>query len=119
MFKEMILLFNALIISWEKCLLCTRIAKRMTWMICCQRSARPRPQTLNRGRQTQDLNDKWPEECIPPGATVGGLTPEAADHCGLREGTLVAQGGADAFIGMLGLGKIFQTQGCDRCLPLS
>lgn len=37
---------------------------------------------------------------------MGGLTREAAAHVGLAEGTLVAQGGADAFIGMIGLGVL-------------
>jgi ribulose kinase len=37
---------------------------------------------------------------------VGGLTSSAAAHLGLAEGTPVAQGGADAFIGMLGLGVL-------------
>lgn len=35
---------------------------------------------------------------------VGGLTPAAAAHLGLPEGLPVAQGGADAFVGMVGLG---------------
>lgn len=51
----------------------------------------------------EDLAAKWPRESLPPGATVGGLTAAAAAHLGLREGLPVAQGGADAFVGMLGL----------------
>jgi ribulose kinase len=38
------------------------------------------------------------------GTPVGGLTKEAADALGLKEGTPVAQGGGDAFVGALGLG---------------
>lgn len=34
------------------------------------------------------------------GDVVGHLTPKAAAHLGLGEGLPVAQGGADAFIGM-------------------
>ena len=34
------------------------------------------------------------------GDVVGCLCPEAAAHLGLREGLPVAQGGADAFVGM-------------------
>ena len=34
------------------------------------------------------------------------LTPTTRSFAGLREGLPVAQGGADAFIGMLGLGVV-------------
>lgn len=43
---------------------------------------------------------------IKLGEIVGSLTPQAAADLGLPEGLPVAQGGADAFIGMLGLGVI-------------
>lgn len=52
------------------------------------------------------LLTKWPKEVLPLGTVVGGLTSTAAAHLGLPEGLPVAQGGADAFIGMLGLGVI-------------
>lgn len=51
-----------------------------------------------------DLQQKWPAEIVAPGAPIGGLTEAAARHLGLAPGTLVVQGGADAFIGMIGLG---------------
>ena len=51
-----------------------------------------------------ELAEKWPSECLPMGAPVGGLSADAAAHLGLNEGTTVAQGGPDAFVGMLGLG---------------
>lgn len=51
-----------------------------------------------------ELRRKWPQEVAAPGEAVGGLTREAAAHLGLREGTPVVQGGADAFIAMIGLG---------------
>ena len=38
------------------------------------------------------------------GQCVGEITEEAAAHLGLRAGTPVVQGGADAFVGMVGLG---------------
>ena len=41
---------------------------------------------------------------LAPGAAIGPLLPGAAAHLGLRPGTLVVQGGADAFIGVIGLG---------------
>ena len=36
----------------------------------------------------------------------GTLTPDAAEHLGLAQGTPVAQGGIDAYLGMLGLGAV-------------
>ncbi|CAN0103011.1 unnamed protein product, partial [Hapterophycus canaliculatus] len=47
-----------------------------------------------------DLKTKWPQEVIALGEVVGGITAEAAKHLGLPEGIPVAQGGADAFVGM-------------------
>ena len=40
------------------------------------------------------------------GAVVGGLTAAAAAHLVLPQGLPVAQGGADAFVGMVGLGVL-------------
>lgn len=37
---------------------------------------------------------------IALGGVVGGISAEAAQHLGLPEGLPVAQGGADAFVGM-------------------
>ncbi len=54
--------------------------------------------------EMSDLLDRWPSALIAPGQPIGPLTAEAASHLGLRAGTLVVQGGADAFIGMIGLG---------------
>jgi len=51
-----------------------------------------------------DLAARWPSEIVAPGQVIGPLTPEAALHLGLNAGTPVVQGGADAFIGMIGLG---------------
>jgi FGGY-family pentulose kinase len=51
-----------------------------------------------------DLRPRWPEALVAPGEVIGPLTAEAARHTGLPEGTPVVQGGADAFIGMIGLG---------------
>ncbi len=51
-----------------------------------------------------DLRRRWPAELVAPGRVIGPLTPDAAAHLGLRAGTPVVQGGADAFIGMVGLG---------------
>ena len=40
------------------------------------------------------------------GEVVGGLTAAAAEHLGLPTGLPVAQGGADAFVAMVGLGTV-------------
>jgi len=50
--------------------------------------------------------EKWPQEVLALGEVVSGLTPRAAEHLGLPAGLPVAQGGADAFIGMIGLGVV-------------
>jgi ribulokinase len=63
-----------------------------------------RPDGLLAALCLEELAAKWPDEIVPPGANVGGLTDAAAAHVGLAPGTPVAQGGADAFIGMIGLG---------------
>jgi ribulokinase len=52
------------------------------------------------------LEEKWPQEIIELGDVIGGLTAGAAAHLGLPEGLPVAQGGADAFIAMIGLGVV-------------
>jgi len=53
-----------------------------------------------------DILDKWPTDVLKTGEIVGGLSPQAAADLGLPEGLPVSQAGADAFIGMLGLGVI-------------
>jgi FGGY-family pentulose kinase len=52
------------------------------------------------------LLEKWPREVVPLGGVFGTLTGEAAAHLGLPPGLPVAQGGADAFIGVIGLGVV-------------
>jgi ribulokinase len=63
-----------------------------------------RPDSLLKKLDLEELVDKWPPEIIFPGDVVGELTSEAARHMGLNGGIPVVQGGADAFIGMIGLG---------------
>lgn len=53
-----------------------------------------------------ELLDKWPRDVVALGETIGPLTAKAAAHCGLKAGISVAQGGADAFIAMIGLGVV-------------
>lgn len=50
------------------------------------------------------LRERWPATLVAPGEVIGPLTPEAAAHLGLPGTVRVVQGGADAFIGMIGLG---------------
>lgn len=51
-----------------------------------------------------ELEEKWPQRVIPPGRVVGTLTLAAAAELGLSPKVKVVQGGADALIGMIGLG---------------
>ena len=62
------------------------------------------PDSLLEKLHLSELREKWPDEMISPGEVVGGLTADAAKHLGLNTGTPVAQGGADAMIGVIGLG---------------
>lgn len=64
------------------------------------------PDSLLEKLDLTELRDKWPAEVIAPGEVVGGLCSEAAAHLGLAVDTPVAQGGADAMIGMIGLGVV-------------
>ncbi len=68
------------------------------------RSGTEPPASLLASLGMTDLLQKWPQTSLPPGARIGnGLTAAAAAHTGLPAGLPVAQGGADAFIGMVGL----------------
>jgi ribulose kinase len=51
-----------------------------------------------------DLEQKWPSAIVRPGDVIDQLTKDAVDHLGLAPDIPVVQGGADAFIGMIGLG---------------
>lgn len=51
-----------------------------------------------------DILEKFPEEIVPLGKGGAVLSNRAASELGLRAGTPVAQGGIDAYLGMLGLG---------------
>ena len=62
------------------------------------------PASLLASLGLEALQEKWPESAIRPGDVIDGLSSEAAAHLGLNPGTPVVQGGADAFIGMIGLG---------------
>ncbi len=53
-----------------------------------------------------ELAEKWPQDVFRLGELVGRLTPRAAGHLGLTPDLPVVQGGADAQIGMIGLGVV-------------
>jgi ribulokinase len=62
------------------------------------------PTSLLERIQLEPLLEKWPSDVLAPGETVGELTGQAAENLGLPRTVKVIQGGADAFIGMPGLG---------------
>ena len=62
------------------------------------------PDTLLEALDLGGLRERWPSGLLAPGEVIGPLTPGAAAHLGLTAGVTVVQGGADAFIGMVGLG---------------
>jgi len=51
-----------------------------------------------------ELLDKWPPRVVAPGEVVGTLSAKAAEALGLSTKVKLVQGGADALIGMIGLG---------------
>ena len=53
-----------------------------------------------------DLEEKWPTGIVPLGQGNSRLSAAAARELGLAAGTPVAQGGIDAYLGMLGLGAV-------------
>jgi ribulose kinase len=62
------------------------------------------PESLVSALGMADLLEKWPRRVVAPGQVIGTLTGAAADALGLRRSVKVVQGGADALIGMIGLG---------------
>jgi FGGY-family pentulose kinase len=54
----------------------------------------------------EDLPGKWPARVVGLGQGDGRLCRAAAGELGLKAGTPVAQGGIDAYLGMLGLGAV-------------
>lgn len=53
-----------------------------------------------------EVLEKFPREILAMGDVIGPLTPEAAAHLGLPQSTPVIQGGADAFVAMVGLAVV-------------
>jgi FGGY-family pentulose kinase len=62
------------------------------------------PASLYDAVGVSDAVGKFPEKVTDLGTHVGGITREVAEATGLKEGTPVAQGGIDAYMGAMGLG---------------
>ncbi len=62
------------------------------------------PTSMLKALDLEELMTKWPQDVVAPGQVIGTLTTQAADHLGLPSSIKVVQGGADALIGMIGLG---------------
>jgi len=52
------------------------------------------------------LIEKFPRRILQVGTPIGRIKPEVSSLTGLSKNALVVQGGADAFIGVLGLGAV-------------
>jgi FGGY-family pentulose kinase len=63
-------------------------------------------QALLRRCGLDDLPAKWPPNVVPLGKGELRLSATAAGELGLRPGIPVAQGGVDAYLGMLGMGAV-------------
>ena len=72
----------------------------------CDYSREGVPKSLLEKLDLGELAEKWPQDVFRLGELVGGLTPRAAEHLGLTSDLPVVQGGADAQIGMIGLGVV-------------
>jgi FGGY-family pentulose kinase len=62
------------------------------------------PLGLLRAVGIDDILEKWPARIVPLGRGEGRLSRKAAEDLGLAQDIPVAQGGIDAYLGMLGLG---------------
>lgn len=62
------------------------------------------PKTLLEKLGLEALLQKWPSRVVAPGEVIANLSASAASELGLSQKVKVVQGGADALIGMIGLG---------------
>ncbi|MBK0021610.1 carbohydrate kinase [Ochrobactrum sp. S46] len=62
------------------------------------------PTTMLQKLGLETLLYKWPSRVVAPGEVVGTLCASAASELGLSQKVKLVQGGADALIGMIGLG---------------
>lgn len=99
--------FLTLRLTGERVASTATAAVRWHW----QRGGTAPPASLLAALGLGGLAAKLPPAAVPPGTPLGrGLTPAAAAHTGLPAGLTVAQGGPDAFVGMLGLGVLLPGQ---------
>ncbi len=64
------------------------------------------PLSLYRKMDLEDVFERVPRRMVQIGEVVGGLTAEMARRTGLREGIPVAGGGADAYMGVIGINAL-------------
>jgi FGGY-family pentulose kinase len=62
------------------------------------------PLAMMRAVGLDDLASKWPDRIVHLGGGEATLSAAAAAELGLSKGTPIAQGGIDAYLGMIGLG---------------
>lgn len=62
------------------------------------------PTSLYSAVGLDDLSEKLPQNILGPGDHVGDLVPDMAKALGLAPGTPVFQGGADAYLAVIGMG---------------
>ena len=64
------------------------------------------PQGLLKALGMTEILDKWPQDVLALGERAGELSQTAADELGLPAGIPVAEGGIDAYTGMLGMATV-------------
>jgi FGGY-family pentulose kinase len=64
------------------------------------------PRRLLQSLGMTEILEKWPQEVLAIGERAGELTKAAADALGLPAGIPVAEGGIDAYLGMLGMATV-------------
>ncbi|MDR2551649.1 MAG: hypothetical protein LBD31_00565 [Treponema sp.] len=65
-----------------------------------------RPVSLYDAVGLDDIEEKLPRRMVKPGEIVAGLSREMADLTGLKAGIPVAGGGADAYVGVIGVNAL-------------
>lgn len=64
------------------------------------------PRALFAACGLEELVEKLPDRVLPMGAPIGPIAAPLASALGLASGTLVVTGGADAFVGQVGIGAV-------------